>query len=178
MKITVTLMILLSIIVLVGCAEESDPGLKPEPAPTNPTQDTGPTEPDPEEPSMVEPELPEEDLFLEQARDLMRKEIQRSNEEREKNPDEHLEQRLDRVFKEVYGFGLLFVTDTLEGIHLEEHPEEDKFPREWNPLILEYLRLRFKHPEQREGGLLRLFRQSSRNGNISVIPPNTKPNLE
>ena len=135
-------------------------------------------EPAPQEPE-PEPDLPaEEDVFLEQARDLLKKLPQRLEEEEEKNPEGGFKE-VDRVYKEVLGIGFFFVSETLLPIHLEETPEEKgKFPKLLAPLILEYLRLSFKHPEKRENGLLRLFRQSSRDGNISVIPPNHKPKLE
>ena len=135
----------------------------------NPKPTLGPMIPVPEPPAV------EDDVFLEQARSLFNEAKEEFVKAIEENPDANDEELQDRIYKEKFGFGLFFVLLVLEPIHLEENPDQNVFPRIIFPLTIEYLRLKLAHPEKDEDALLELFRQSSRDGNISVIPPNEKP---
>lgn len=162
---------------IVGCGEEEvvkgeegpieEPAAKP-PEPTSPE----PTPPQPEDPA--EPKLSN----LDKARELYKKAEERANEIIGDGPPIHLPEAFDTAYKETFGFGAIFVGEKLVGIYFEEKPEEKK--KGWTevPLVIEYLRLSLKFPNKLEDGLLRLFRESIRAGNVSADPENPKPSRE
>ena len=97
----------------------------------------------------------------------------------EENPGADPEELTDQVYEEELGFGLFFMMEVLLPILHEERPAEKAF-RGFNsgPFILEYLRLKLKHPEKNEEELIELFRLSARERNISMKPGEERPSLD
>ena len=140
------------------------------------------------EPMMPAPEPPavEDDVFLEQARALV-KEVEAQTDEiirkmrAEGKGWEEINEAENDIRRREWGFDWDFVETKLLVIHREENPKDvvgDHFVFVSHPLIIEYLRLSLKHPEKEEAELLELFRQSSRDGNISINPDNPKPDIK
>lgn len=139
---------------------------EPNAEPETPPQTTPPADPEPEISN------------LDKAREAYNKANQRFNEILNENPQRGLNEAYNQAFEEVLGFGVAFVEETLEKVYFEERPEEKGGKFTQAPLILEYLRLSFKFPNKREEGLLRLFRESVREGNVSIDIDNPKPSEE
>ena len=162
---------------IIGCGEEV---VKGEEEPTEdpvvkPTDPTPPSQPQPE----PEPELSD----LDKARNLYNETNDEIEELIEKRPDKGADFKevlkiYDRVYKKNMGVGHSFAREVLLKIYLEEKPDEAGKEYNTTALLLEYLRLSFKFPKQREEGLLKLFRKSVQEGRVSANKENPKPTLE
>ena len=136
--------------------------------------------------------LPEEDKyeFLDQARDwyleirgLEEEIIERA--QAEGGGDEEINEELDALYVREFGFDTLFDLAVLLPIHSEESSKDvasagadENKPFAAHPLLLEYLRLSFEFPNLDQAGLLEKFRQSSRDGNISINPDRPRPDID
>ena len=171
----------ITVIVMTGCGDDDvvieDPTteLAPEPHPTVPEESGEKISPVPEE--------PEEESPLNKARNLYKKvneldwDLKRKLEAENKEPLEIFKAR-NKLYEKEYGFDINF-TDELYRIHVEENPKEGELNIfVLHPIIIEYLRISFTFPDLIKDGLLRKFRQSSKEGNISIDPDNPKPDLE
>ena len=143
---------------------------EPNAEPETPPQTTPPSD---QEPETLEPEISD----LDRAREAYKIANQKIDELLEKNPQIDLQEITSEVYGKEFGFDAFFVFNLFE-IYLKENPKAEKDRFNGTSLILEYLRLSFKFPGKREEGLLRLFRESVREGNVSADVNNPKPSLE
>ena len=137
------------------------------------------------EPMMPAPEPPavEDADFLEQARALVSEVEAQTSELSDKMRAEgkgweEINEARNAIQRREWGFDWDFVENKLLTIHREENPRDvvgEHFVFIAEPLMIEYLRLSLEHPEKGEEELLELFRQSSRDGNISINPNNPRP---
>ncbi len=74
----------------------------------------------------------------------------------------------NRILEEESGLAYQFITGTLLDIYFEERPEEKGDPFSWYDIVLEYLRLSFAYPDVNEEGLLEHFRQSIKDGRVTI----------
>ena len=74
-----------------------------------------------------------------------------------------------RILEEESGLDYeLLITGTLLNIYLEERPDERGDPFSWYDIVLEYLRLGFVYPDANERELLEHFRQSVKDGRVTI----------
>ena len=159
---------------LIGCGGDDDVAA--------PEEDVVKEEPsDPTPPPPVLPVATDED-HLNKARELVKKVAEMESDiigkiKGEGRPDTDIVKAVHALYKKEYGFDAGF-QNVLYEIHIEENPEEKGLdPHTPTPLLLEYLRLSFKFPNLLKDGLLKKFRESSREGNLSINLDNPKPSL-
>ena len=166
---------LLSTTCLIGCGGDDDVAAPEE-------EDVVKEEPaDPTPPPPVLPAATDKD-HLDEARELVKRVLGMELElvagmQKEGKTDREIYNATNKLYKEEYGFDMEFTFELLK-IHQEETPEEaDLVEFTLHPLLIEYLRLRFKFPNLLKEGVIRKFRESSKEGNISINLNNPKPDF-